>query len=427
MAETQVSSDPGGRGRGRGSKPPKAPKPSKFKYVAENLDGESVSGVIEAPSSNVARNELAVQGLRVHKLTERRGLQFEVTTVKVPPVDVMHFCRQMATFLRAGVPILEALDNLRMDAKNRKFREVLDDVINRVGEGDTFAGAIAVHADVFPPYMVPMLRSAEFSGRMDETFEQLHTYLRRDIELSRQVRKALIYPAILMVASIVVVTVIVVFVIPKFAEFFESFDAELPATTRMLTGIADFVGSTAGVVTLLVLVAVVVLLFALAQTTRGRRTVHSLLLKIPLLRQVIVYSSTERFTRVLGALLDSGVALSDALPAAVDCSNNVIFAERLGEASVAVLEGEGFAGPLQGTELFPPTVIQMVRVGERTGELSEQLDNVASFYEDELEYAVEKLTSWFEPVVILVIGVVVGFVALAMVSAMYGIYGEVDL
>ena len=194
-----------------------------------------------------------------------------------------------------------------------------------------------------------------------------------------------------------------------------------------MTGIADFVGSTAGVVTLVSLVAVVVLMFALSRTTRGRRTVHSLLLKIPLLRQVIVYSSTERFTRVLGALLDSGVALSDALPAAVDCSNNVIFAERLSEASVAVLEGEGFAGPLQGTELFPATVIQMVRVGERTGELSEQLDNVASFYEDELEYAVEKLTSWFEPVVILVIGVVVGFVALAMVSAMYGIYGEVDL
>ena len=141
---------------------------------------------------------------------------------------------------------------------------------------------------------------------------------------------------------------------------------------------------------------------------------------------VVTYAATERFTRVLAALLDAGVPLPEALPTSIDCSNNMVFRERLSEAMESVLAGGGFAEPLARTELFPTAVIQMVRVGERTGELSDQLDNAAGFYQEELEYSVEKLTAWFEPAVILFIGVVVGFVALAMVSAMYGIYNQVD-
>ncbi len=139
-----------------------------------------------------------------------------------------------------------------------------------------------------------------------------------------------------------------------------------------------------------------------------------------------MYSATERFSRVLSVLLEAGVPLSDAMPSAIECTTNVIFRERLTIASEGVLAGEGFAEPIEQTELFPSTVVQMIRVGERTGELSDQLENIASFFEEELDYAVDKLTQWFEPLIILIIGVVVGFVALAMVSAMYGIYGQVD-
>ena len=142
---------------------------------------------------------------------------------------------------------------------------------------------------------------------------------------------------------------------------------------------------------------------------------------------MLTYAATERFTRVLASLLDAGVALPDALPSAVDCTNNLVFQERLTVAIDRVLTGDGFSEPLRATELFPATVIQMVRVGERTGELSEQLDNAASFFQDELDYSVQKLTQWFEPAIILFIGVVVGFVALAMVSAMYGIYNQVNV
>jgi len=401
---------------------------TKFRYEAETLEGNPVKGVVEASSLVAARNELAVRGMRVTKLAERKGLQMEITQQKVPLLEIMHFSRQMGTFIRAGIPMIEALQTLRVDAKNKRFQAVLGDIIEKVGSsGMTLGDAVASHADVFPGYFLSMLRSAELTGRMDDAFDQLNAYIRRDVSLTKQVRKALIYPIILLLVAIGVVAIIVIFVIPKFADFFKSFGAELPLPTRMLIAIADFVGSTTGLITGLVLLGAIVGSVVYVRTPNGRRSFHALLLKIPVLSTVVVYSATERFTRVLSVLLDSGVSLSDAMPSAIDCTTNVIFRERLTEAAEGVLLGEGFAEPISQTDLFPSTVVQMIRVGERTGELSDQLANVAGFYEEELDYAVEKLTQWFEPLVILFIGVVVGFVALAMVSAMYGIYGQVDI
>lgn len=400
-------------------------KLTKFRYEAETLDGQVVKGRIQSVSANTARNELAVQGLRVTDLSEKKGLQVELTTEKVPDVVLMHFSRQMSTFLRAGVPMTEALDTLRRDADNKKLQEVLGDVLERVAGGRNLADALALHDEVFPPYYMAMLRSAELTGRMDDAFAQLHTYLKRDVALTRAVRKATIYPAILLSLSVVVCLIIVLFAIPKFAGFFKDFDAELPLPTRLLMSIADFVQSPIGLITGAVIVALIIGGLIYIRTPSGRYRFHGVLLKAPLIGTVITYSSTERFTRVLGALLEAGSPLADALPTAIDCSNNLVYKDRLSSAMEGVLAGQGFADPLASTELFPTTVIQMVRVGERTGELSQQLANSAIFYEEELDYAIEKLTSWFEPITILFIGAVVGFVAIAMVSAMYGLYSQV--
>lgn len=399
----------------------------RFRYVAETLDGRTVKGDIKAPSAHIARNQLAVAGMRVTKIVERKGLQFEITKTKVPLLEIMHFSRQMGTFIRAGVPVLEALESLRQESRNKTFARVLGDIGERVAAGATVTDAVAHHAEVFPTYFVAMLRSAELTGRMDEAFDQLYRYIKRDLSLTKQVRKALIYPAILMAVAIGVTAIIVIFVIPKFADFFESFRAELPLPTRMLMAIAHFVGSVWGLLSILALIAGVVAFAAYIGTRRGRRWLHGMLLRVPAIRTVIVYSATERFARVLAALLDSGVTLAEAMPSAIDCTNNLVFKERLVAASEGVLAGGGFAEPMRDIELFPPTAIQMVKVGERTGELSDQLENVAAFYEEELDYAVDKLTQWFEPIVIIFIGVVVGFVALAMVSAMYGIYNQVSV
>lgn len=406
---------------------PKKAKRTKYRYEGETIDGTVVKGVVEASSGNAARNELAVKGIRINKISEKKGLQLEITKEKVPLVDIMHFSRQMATFLRAGVPMTEALNNLRQDATNAKFKAVLGDVLDRVTGGRSVTESLSMHADIFPTYFMALLGSAELTGRMDEAFDQLHAYIRRDVELTRAVRKALIYPCILLGVSLLVVIVIVVFAIPKFATFFEDFNAELPLPTRMLMSVAGFVQSPAGLITGIVLVILSVLTLAYVRTPGGRRNLHGLQLKLPMVSTVVTYASTERFTRVLAALLDAGVPLPEALPTAIDCANNLVYKERLTESMEGVLTGQGFADPLASTGLFPNAVIQMVRVGERTGELSDQLNNAAGFYEEELGYAVEKMTAYFEPMMILFIGVVVGFVALAMVSAMYGIYNQVEL
>jgi len=400
---------------------------TKYRYHAETPEGEQIKGDIEAVSANAARNQLAIQGIRVLKIAERKGLQVEITKAKVPLVDIMHFSRQMATFIRAGIPVTEAIREIRLDVKNKRFEEVLSDVLDRVSAGRSVTESLQRHSEVFPAYMMAMLGSAELTGKMDEAFDQAHRYIRRDVELGRAVRKALIYPMILMGVSLLVVAIIVIFVIPKFAEFFKSFDAELPLPTRMLMAVADFVQSTAGLVTGLVLIGIVVGIAFYVRTPTGHRNRDALLLKIPALSTVIVYAATERFTRVLSTLIEAGVPLPEALPNATECTNNDIFKERLTAATEKVLAGQGFAEPIRQTELFPTTVIQMIRVGERSGELTEQLSNVAGFFEDELGYAVDKLTQWFEPIVILFIGTVVGFVALAMVSAMYGIYNQVEV
>lgn len=402
------------------------PKLLKFRFEAQNLDGEQVKGTVEAASVNQARNELAVQGLRVSKITESKGLNVEITKQRVPLVEIMHFCRQMGTFVRSGVPMTEAIETIRRDTKNKRFNDALGDIVERVTAGYSISEGVNRHAEIFPSYFVALLGSAELTGKVDEAFDQLYRYIRRDIELGRAVRKALIYPGILLTLAIGVTALITIVVIPQFAKFFEGFNAELPLPTKILMGIADFVGSPLGLAVGLTLVALLVGTVAYTRTQRGRKHLHAVLLATPALGTVITYASTERFTRVLAVLLEAGVPLPEALPNAIECSNNLVFKERLSAATEQVLAGNGFADPLAATELFPVTVVQMIRVGERTGELTQQLDNVATFFEDELDYAVEKLTAYFEPLVIIFIGVVVGFVALAMVSAMYGIYNQVD-
>jgi type IV pilus assembly protein PilC len=403
-----------------------APK-QKFRYEAETLDGKSVKGQIEAASANHARNELAVQGMRVTRISERKGVNVDITKQKVPLVEIMHFSRQMATFVKSGVPLTEAIETIRRDTKNKRFNDALADITERVSSGYSISEGVNRHADIFPAYFVAMLGSAELTGKVDEAFDQLYQYIRRDLELGRAVRKALIYPGILLTVAIGVTALITIVVIPQFAKFFEGFDAELPLPTRMLMGISDFVGSPLGLFVGLFLVVSFVSLVIYTRTPGGRRNLHAVLLKVPALGTVMTYAATERFTRVLAVLLEAGVPLPEALPNAIECSNNLVFKEKLTVATESVLAGNGFADPLAATELFPVTVVQMVRVGERTGDLTDQLDNVASFFEDELDYAVEKMTQYFEPMVILFIGGVVGFVALAMVSAMYGIYNQVDL
>ncbi|MEZ5263425.1 MAG: type II secretion system F family protein [Acidimicrobiales bacterium] len=342
------------------------------------------------------------------------------------PADLMNFCRQAAAFLRAGIPVLEALTVLADETKHKLLRTILTEAAEALRAGTTFAAALARYEQAFPGYFIPMVRSAELTGRLDAVLDQLASYVERDIDARRKVKSALTYPTVVAALSLVSVLVLATWVLPKFRVFFASLDAELPLTTRMLLGVTDvfarlwplFAGGS----------LVLFLLFVLSvRTERGRLARDRMLLRMPGFGPVVRFAIVERFCRVLSALVSAGVPLPDALLVAANGTANRVFQRGLVQAREAMIRGEGLARPLAELDLFPAGANQMFRVGEATGTLDTQLEFAATFYERELNYRLKKFTDLFEPAVIVFMGLVVGFVAVALVSAMYGIFNQVSL
>lgn len=348
-------------------------------------------------------------------------LQFELTSKKVPRKDLMHFSRQLAVFIKAGIPILDALEAIHEEMGNKFFRRIVEDIMERLRGGSTFADACAAHESAFPPYYLGILRSAELTGKLDTVLVQLSGYIERDLDARRKVTSALTYPAVIAVMAVVVVIILVVVVLPKFEVFFDNLNAQLPAPTRMLLSIADFL--TANWIYLVSAVAAVVAVLAVAlRTERGRGVRDRLLLESPILGDLIEHVVLERFCRILSSMMQAGVPLPNALAVTTAATSNAVYKRGLLKARDSMMRGEGLATPLIDTGLFPPSAKQMFLVGEKTGTLDQQLETAAVYFERELDYKIKRFTNLFEPAVIIAMGLVVGFVAIALVSAMYGIF-----
>src|SRR3954454_15999099 len=399
----------------------------KFSYIATDVSGSTVKGVLDAPSAVRAQNDLlgrSFSGIRVRE--RRRVTEIEITPKRLKPADLMIFSRQMAAFLRAGIPILESLEMLTSDSSNKRLQQMLVEVSDALRAGSTFADAMAAHESLFPTYFVGILRSAELTGNLDVVLEQLAGYIERDLETSRAIKSALVYPAVILAMSIGTVILLVSYVLPKFKEFFKSFDAKLPLPTRMLLSVGDFF-SKWGVVLAVITVAVLAFLVLFLRTESGKRARDRALLLIPLVRDVIRFAVVERFCRILSAMLKAGVPVPEAMIAALQATNNRVYSDALVNARDATLRGEGISRPVADTHLFPPAAEKMLLVGEQSGTLDTQLDATAMYCEGERSYRLKRITTLFEPVVIVVMGLIVGFVAIALVSAMYGIFNQVKL
>ncbi len=350
--------------------------------------------------------------------------QVEITPRRIKRKDLMHFSRQMAVFIRAGIPILEAIESITEEMGNKFLRSVLLEAADSLRGGATFSDALSLHASAFPPYYLGILRSAEMTGRLDDALERLSDYIERDLEARRKIVSALTYPAIIALMAVVVVIVLVAFVLPRFENFFRDLDAKLPLATRMLLSISHWFSSywfflAGGLLALLVLTVVGM------RTQRGRRILDSLLLKMPLLGDLIQHAVIERFCRILSSMTTAGVPLPEALTVTSIATSNTVYRAGIDRARDAMIRGEGLAAPLAATGLFPTAARQMFRVGENTGTLDDQLQTAAAFYDRELEYKIKRFTTLFEPTVIIFMGFIVGFVAIALVSAMYGIFRQV--
>ena len=398
----------------------------KFRYQAITEDGRKTHGVATATSIKTAMAGLVEQGFDVQHLREKRNvLQFEITKKKLKQDELMHFSRQLSAFVRAGIPLIEALEVIEEETDDKVLREVLIGVRDSLITGETFSDALRPYESLFPKFYVDMVRAAELTGSLDDVLAELAGYIKRDLEARNKIKSALVYPMIILVMAIGTVTVLATFVLPRFKAFFESFHATLPLPTRMLLSFTGFI-TRDWLYVIVGLALLVAIPMAIVRTPAGRRKKDKLILRLPVIGKVVLFAIIERFCRLLATMMKAGVPLPEAMGVLGDSTKNVIFKQGLDDVYSAMMRGEGLARPMAETKLFPGAVIQMIKVGENTGTLNEQLTVGSEFYGEELEFKIQRLTSLFEPAVIIFMGVAVGFVAIAMISAMYGIYRQVQ-
>ena len=399
----------------------------KFRYKALDETGKMVSGVELAGSSGAAHVALLTRGFQPLEVKEQRNiLKFEITKKKVPRKDVMNFSRQLAVFMKAGIPIMEALEVIVEETQGKLLKVILSEMVDSLRAGDTFAAAAAAHPEAFPNYYVGILESAELTGNLDIVLNQLADYIDRDVKARGKITAALIYPIVVACMSVVTVGVLAIFVLPRFVVFFKSFHAKLPLPTRMMMGFSSFI-STWWYVILSVFIILFVTYISMRRSEKGRSWLDALVLRMPVVGDLTQTAILERVCRILSSLLRAGVDLPRSMAVTADSANNSIYRKALESIRVDMMEGQGLAAPIARTGLFPGAAQQMFRVGEETGTLDQQLEVAAEYYSRELETKVDRATALFEPAIIIFMGVIVGFVAVALISAMYGIYSQVKV
>ena len=396
-----------------------------FDYTATDVDGNEVKGRIKADDELAARQQVLLQNLDLRTITKKSNLLTADVggSKKVKPQEILHFARQLGAFVRSGLSLVDGLDIIAKSSANKTLQSMLLETRDAVRQGVPFDEALAVHSKVLPRYFLGIVRSAELTGRLDSALEQLAEYMERELDARSKLKSALTYPAIIVVMSLASVAILTVWVLPKFTKLFDSLNTELPWTTSTLIGFSNTARDAWYV--LPILIAAVVGLWTWSKnSTQGRRLRDIAMMKLPVAGTLVLYAGVERVCRILATMWEAGVPIGDAMVAASQAADNAVFEERLVPVQEAVLAGEGLAGPMALAGLFPEAALQMVAVGEATGTLAEQLSNAADFYSRELDYKLKKVTTLFEPIIIVVVGLGVGFVALSLVDAMYGSIGS---
>ncbi len=341
------------------------------------------------------------------------------------PMDVLlAFTQQLSSFVEAGIPMVESLDIALGETEDATMQAAIGDIRSAVQRGTSFADAVAKHSRVFPAFYRAMLRSADYTGNLNEVLNQAGVYLERDIAARKQIKSALTYPVVVICVAVIAVVLMAAFVLPKFADLYKSVNAKLPLPTRMLLGITDFFNSYWWAIFLgLAALGGLTMVFLGGNANKARR--DGLFWTAPVLGKLVRSVCVERFCRVLSALTRAGVPLTESLEVAAESTNSSVFAGRMEGVREAIMRGSGLSESMRKTELFPNTAQQMIDVGERTGALSAQLGRAATYYEREVSQRIKRLTDLFEPLVIVFIGLVVGFVAIAQVSAMYSVFSQI--
>ena len=397
----------------------------KYRVVAYSFEGARTTRTVTAPTIEDAQRLLWDEGFRIVDMRNRsiqRAKLYELfpSFFKVRKSELVLITRQLATFVKVGVPMLEALAVLHEQTGSREMKAALQGMMVDLGQGRPLSEAMSTHPRIFNRLYVDMVRAAELSGQLDIVLNQIADYMTRDDTAARQIKGAMIYPLVVLVLSFAVITVLVLFVLPAFVHLFQEFGAELPLTTRVLLNVGKFF-ETYGWQVMIGLVAGIIAVTAFLQTLDGKRMRDRYIVKLPYLGKIIHYSIIERFLRTFSTMTHAGIPVTQMFDTTIEATGNLIFQERLRAVQEQMIAGEGFAGPLHQTDLFPPLVIQMIRVGEVTGTLDVTLDQAAQYYTSEIEFRTKSMIAIMEPGLVIFIGVIVAFVAISVISPMYGL------
>jgi type IV pilus assembly protein PilC len=387
-----------------------------YKWVAETRKGRILKGETEAADEKIARLQLKRRNLMVKKLKAKPKDLFENVSFMQPKVtskDIVIFTRQFSTMIDAGLPLVQGLTILAEQTENKTFRAILKDITKNVEGGSTLAEALKKHPKVFDDLFVNLVAAGEVGGILDTILQRLAAHIEKAQKLKSRIKGAMTYPIVVILVAILVVAVILIFVIPVFQEMFESFGSALPAPTQFVVNMSEFLkGNFHYVLGGMVLLGW--LFKAYRKSEGGKKTTDALALKLPIFGPLLKKVAVARFTRTLGTMLSSGVPILDALEIVAKTSGNVILEEVIFEVRGSIAEGQTIAEPLSETDIFPSMVVQMISVGEATGALDSMLEKIADFYDDEVDSAVEALTSMLEPLLMVFLGGSIGGLVIAM-------------
>ena len=391
---------------------------STFAYVGRNRQGAVKKGELTAKTRDEAVDQLRKQQVVVTSLEEKSGGgKFKLKIGGgLTDKDLVVFTRQFGTMINAGLPLIQCLDILSTQSENKVLRETVGDVKNSVEAGSTFSDALKKHPKVFDDLYVNMIHAGEVGGLLDTILTRLAKHIEKAMKLKGQIKSAMVYPAAIVGVAVVIISVLMVWVIPVFAQMFTEMSGGkvgLPGPTQIVIDVSNFFqsywyamfGAMAGAI------------FAIKRyyaTVNGRVVIDKLLLKMPIVGDLIRKASVAKFTRTLGTLITSGVPLLEGLSICAKTSGNKVIEEALMNARVSISGGKTISEPLAKCNVFPKMVTHMIAVGESTGALDAMLGKIAVFYEDEVDQAVETLTSLLEPIMMVVLGTIIGFIVIAM-------------
>lgn len=401
-----------------------------FTYEGTNSAGKKVTGEIEAKDRQAVYNILKAQKINPNakRIKEKgKGLDKEISLFKpkVKHKDVVFFTRQFAVMIDAGLPMTQSLDIVAKQSESKAFRDTMTDVKEKVETGGTFSDSLGQHPKVFDDLYVNMVAAGESGGILDIILERLAIHMEKSMKLRREVKTAMIYPALVVSAAVIVTSVLLIFVIPTFGDLFKDFGRALPLPTQIVINISDFF------VAYWVYMAIGLggLLFFLKRfiaTPRGQEVIHPLVLKLPVFGDLVRKVAVARFTRTLGTMLSSGVPILDALDICAKTAGNKVVERDVQRCRLAIAEGRPIVEPLKESSVFPTMVTQMIGVGEATGAMDAMLQKIADFYEEEVNNAVGALKQLIEPIMIITLGIIIGSLVVAMYLPIFQLGSVID-